>query len=534
MDDTPDTEKQVRLISALHDPECYPHPVQRVEFLETHISWVILAGRYAYKIKKAVNLGFLDFTTLEKRGVCCHEELRLNRRFAPSLYLDVVSITGSTEQPHIGGEGRALEYAVKMYRFAQEQLASQLLKNSKLTRQHTEHLAGKIATFHDQASAARPGERWGSPRLLRAYAIQNFDQIATLPGAIEDRQTLGELRDWTKHEFAGREATFGARQAQARVRECHGDLHLGNIALIDGEITPFDCIEFSAELRWIDVASEVAFLVMDLIDRGRPDFAFLFLSDYLEFTGDYGAMTVLRFYLVYRAMVRAKVHCLRAHQPGIGNAERKRLLGAYRSYLDLAQRFTPLPKPFLIIMHGLSGSGKSMASHALLQALGAVRIRSDVERKRLHHMAVLERSASGVTSGIYTEETTRRVYRHLAQIARDILKAGYTVILDAAFLRRWQRNLMRDLACELGASFAIASLQAPETVLKERILRRGGEGHDASDADLAVLSHQLATEDPLADDELACAALLDATQSARSLATTPGWQALLDRARTRS
>ena len=529
MDDAAHIERHARLIAALRDPSCYPHAVERIEILETHISWVILTGLYAYKIKKPVNLGFLDFTTLEKRHVCCRDELRLNRRLAPGLYLDVVGITGSLERPHIGGDGEIIEYAVKMAQFGQDQLASRLLGSGNLTARHIEQLAEKIAAFHQQAAAAEAGSRLGSPQAVTAHALQNFDQIAALPGAAGDHSALSDLRSWTEREAAAREAAMDARQSGASVRECHGDLHLGNIALIDGEITPFDCIEFSAELRWNDVASEVAFLVMDLIDRGRPDFAFLFLSGYLEITGDYNATAVLRFYLVYRAMVRAKVHCLRAHQPGMDDAERARLLGAFRGYLNLAKRFTLPPGPSLIIMHGLSGSGKSMVSRALLQALGAVRIRSDVERKRLHHMAMLERSACGVAAGIYTEETHQRVYHHLAQIARNILKAGYTVILDAAFLRRWQRNLMRDMARELGVSFAIASLQAPEPVLRARILRRHSGGLDASDADLAVLSHQLATQDPIAEEERAHAVTLPAALPLETLAATAEWRALLER-----
>ncbi len=529
MDDAAHIDRHARLIGALRDPSCYPHPVERVEILETHISWVILTGRYAYKIKKPLDLGFLDFTTLEKRGFCSHEELRLNRRLAPGLYLDVVGITGSLEHPRIDGDGEIIEYAVKMIQFGQDRLASRLLKSGALALQHIEQLAATIAGFHQQAAAVQAGSRLGSPQAVTAQALQNFDQIAALPGAIEDHAALSDLRGWTEREAAAGKAGMAARQSEARVRECHGDLHLGNIALIDGEITPFDCIEFSAELRWIDVASEAAFLVMDLIDRGRPDFAFLFLSDYLECTGDYGAMTVLRFYLVYRAMVRAKVHCLRAHQPGISDAERKRLLGAYRGYLDLARRFMLPPKPSLVIMHGLSGSGKSRVSHALLQALGAIRIRSDAERKRLHHMATLERAAPGIASGIYAGEVTQHVYQRLARLAREIVAAGYSVILDAAFLGRWQRSLMRDLARELGVPFAIASLQAPETVIKERILRRGGEGRDVSDADLAVLSHQLGTQEPLGADEQAHTVAFPAALPLEALAATAAWRTLLEK-----
>lgn len=518
------------LIAALRDPGCYPHPVAQIEILETHISWVVLTGRYAYKIKKPVNLGFLDFTTLEKRAFYCREELRLNRRLAPALYLEVVGIGGSPEHPRVGGS-EAIEYAVRMTQFGQDQLASRLLNNGKLMPQHIEQLAQIIAAFHQQAARAESGSRFGSLQSITSQALQNFDQIAALAGAAEDRTALDDLRAWTEHELAARRDSIAMRLSSGWVRDCHGDLHLGNIALIDGEITPFDCIEFNAELRWNDVASEVAFLAMDFIDRDRPDFAFLFLNGYLECIGDYGAVGMLRFYLVYRAMVRAKIHWLRAHQPQVSDAEHLRLLAAYRDYLNLAKGFTLRRTPALIIMHGLSGSGKSVVSHALLQAAGTIRIRSDVERKRLHDMATLERPALGVASGIYAENATRRVYRHLAQIAREIIAAGYSVILDGAFLKRWQRELMRDLARELESPFMIIGLKAPESVLSERITHRSDGGHDASDAGLAVLSHQISSRDPIADDERSCTIMLPAALPLAALTATPEWRALLQRVR---
>ncbi|MFN7085686.1 MAG: AAA family ATPase [Burkholderiales bacterium] len=517
------------LIAALRDPRCYPHAVDRIEVLETHISWVILTGLYAYKIKKPVNLGFLDFATLEQRAACCHEELRLNRRLAPALYLEVVAITGSPQRPVVGGDGEALEYAVKMKQFAQEQLASRLLASGGLTVHHIGQLAEKIAVFHQYAAVAASGSRFGSPPAIEAQMEQNFEQIAALPGAAASRDLLDELRRWSGREFIARKTEFATRQAAARVRECHGDLHLGNIVLIENEITPFDCIEFSAELRWNDVASEIAFVVMDLVDRGRADFAFLFLNRYLESSGDYEAMAVLRFYLVYRAMVRAKVHCLRAHQFRVGEAERERLLGAFREYLDLAARFTHAPAPALVILHGLSGSGKSTISCALLQAACAIRVRSDVERKRLHQLAAHEHAASGIDTGIYAGTSTRRVYHRLAQLAHDILAAGWSVIVDAAFLQRWQRDLLRRVARELAVPFVIVSLQAPERVLQQRIAQRSAAGRDASDADLAVLAHQLASQQPLAAEEMTEAVVLDATQSLAALAALPAWQALVGR-----
>ncbi len=298
--------------------------------LETHISWVVLAGAYAYKIKKAVNLGFCDFATLEKRRTACEEELRLNRRLAPRLYIDVVEIRGTPEAPRIDGPGPVLEYAVRMHRFPQEALASRMLAEGRLTRELMDALALDVARFHAALPSAPPESAFGTAASALHDACENFDQIeALLPYARED-DTLVALRDWCEREFNLQRGHIEARRAAGMIRECHGDLHLGNIVSIDGALVPFDCIEFNPRLRWIDVMSEVAFLFMDLMDRGADALAWRFLNAYLEADGAYRALAVLRFYIVYRAMVRAKVHLIRALQENAASAERSRLIKQYR------------------------------------------------------------------------------------------------------------------------------------------------------------------------------------------------------------
>jgi len=293
--------------------------------------------------------------------------------------------------------------------------------------------------------------------------------------------------------------------------------------LIDGKLIPFDCIEFNAELRWIDVMSEAAFLVMDLTDRRRPDLAFRFLNAYLELTADYGGLGILRFYLVYRAIVRAKVHCIRASQPGVLSAERTRLLAAGRDYLGLAQHFTRGARAAIVITHGLSGSGKTVISQSVAPDLGAIRIRSDVERKRLCGIDLLARSGSNVETGIYTQELTRATYERLA---RMVTGAGYPAIVDGAFLRRWQRDLFRGLAGELGVPFAILDVCAPEPVLRTRLTQRASSAGDASEADQAVLTHQISTHEPIADDEAREAVRVDSGLSGSDAAAERACHAL--------
>ncbi len=497
-------------IELLRDPTRYPHPVERVELLETHISWVLLAGDYAYKLKKPVELGFLDFRSPEARRFYCDEELRLNRRTAPQLYLEVVPVTGSDADPRIDGEGRPIEYAVKMRRFPQEALLSRMAQGGTLGAEHIDALACGIAAFHSRVACVDAARPFGSAAEVLVPAQQNFDQIETLIGADADVPELERLRGWTLQEHARLRVTFDARKAGGFVRECHGDLHLGNIALLDGGPTPFDGIEFNEALRWIDVMNEVAFLVMDLLDRRLPRLAWRFLNGYLEATGDYAGLALLRFYLVYRALVRAKVACIRAHQPDL---DRRQSGGAGREYLEylrLAQVLAERPARALIVMHGVAGSGKTTVAQELLEACGAVRLRSDVERKRLQGLEAGARTGSAIGAGIYAPDLTAQTYARLATLAGAVLEVGYAAIVDATFLARAQRDAFAALARKEEVPFAIAACEAPDGVLRERVATRQRKARDASEADLGVLEHQLVSLEPLTPAELANSVRFDA------------------------
>lgn len=544
--------KPAALIAALRDPARYPHPVQRIDVLETHISWVMLTGQHAYKIKKPVNLGFLDFTTLEARRHCCDEELRLNRRFAPAIYETVVTITGSADNPTIEGSGPVIEYAVKMREFPQSALASRLLEHGALTAAHIDALAARVAAFHAETGIAARGCPYGSPEAMIAPARDNFTALSTLLADAADQARLTELRKWTDHEYHTHWTLFGARQTEGYVRECHGDLHLGNIVMLDGELTPFDCIEFNPALRWVDVMSEVAFLHMNLLDREHPDFANRFLNAYLEASGDYAGLDVLRFYLVYRAMVRAKVHALRAAQDGIAAAERARLLATSRGYVELAQACAHGnygnygysgtqgtyaahgSRPPLILMHGLSGSGKSVVAQALAEYTGAIRLRSDIERKRLSDLAPLARSGAALASDIYAKERTLATYQRLLDLARGVANAGYAAIVDATFLQRSQRELFRRQAKAQRIPFVIVDVTAPEALLRARIHARLAAGADASEADQAVLTHQLARREALGSDESSAVLSVDTSDTQAQATLLAACEALRERLAAKS
>ena len=469
--------------------------------IETHISYVLLDGTFAYKIKKAVNLDFLDFTTLPARRFYCAEELRLNRRLAPSLYLGVVPITGTEDAPVLDGHGTAIEYAVKMRQFDQDGLLSRVLARGELTPARVDEIAAAVASFHGRAARAAPDAPFGRPAGVMRPVRQNFVQMLAAVGPAGDRAQLEQLFAWTEAEAERLTPVFEQRNREGFVRECHGDLHLGNIALVDGAATLFDCIEFSPSMRWIDVMSDVGFLVMDLRDHCRPGHAARLLSAYLETTGDYAGLAVLRFYVVYRALVRAKIACLRIAQTEDAG-ERGRLLDEYRTYLALATAETSPAHRGIVITHGVTGSGKTTRAREVVESAGAVRIRSDVERKRLAGLDAGARTGSAVGGGVYTDDASRHTYLRLAALAGEIVTAGYPVVVDAAFLERWQRDLLRRTAAGLHVPFAILDCTAPEPVLRARVRQRLEDGRDASEATIDVLEHQLATAEPLAADEL--------------------------------
>jgi len=505
---------QSAVLRGLQDARCYPHEVDAVVSIETHISTVLLAGAYAYKIKKPVELGFLDFTTLALRKHFCAEELRLNRRLAPGLYLDVVAIVGSAAAPQIVAADDpsardAIEFAVKMRRFDQSALLDRMLSGGELRPYHLDALAKTVAGFH--ASIARaPDDGYGTAESIAMPMRQNFAQIRPLLATADEHVELDAVESWSIAAHQDLVPLMEARKRAGYVRECHGDLHLGNITWIDEEIHVFDCIEFNPGLRWIDVINEVAFTVMDLAARGRADWGARFLNGYLEITGDYASLRLLPYYLVYRAMVRAKVARIRAAQTS--GAPQRAALADYAEHLRLARGFTAPRRAALIITHGVSGSGKSTATLALVEQLGALRLRSDVERKRLHGLSRDASSGSGVNSGIYGEAASMATYAQLGSLAVQTIEAGYPAIVDATFLRRARRMAFHAIAVSLKVPCLILDFRADAFELRRRVSQRQSVGGDASEADRAVLERQLQEDEPIDAGEADRTLVIDSQQ----------------------
>lgn len=501
-------ERHHRLVHGLCRPEAWPAPAPTsFETIETHLSTVLLAGGWALKLKKPIALDFVDFSTPERRRHFCLEELRLNRRTAAAWYVDVLPVTGTLEAPRLGGAGEPLDWALRMRRFDQALLLDRLAADGALTGAQVDALAQAVAAFH----AALPASPacWGDPATALRFARDNLKALAA---ARIEPDAVAALAAWTDDRLAAIAPTLERRRAQGFVREGHGDLHLGNVAWLDGAPVPFDALEFDPALRHVDVLDDAAFTFMDLLDHGLPALAWRWLSGYLEHGGDYLGLPVLRWFAVYRALVRAKVAAIRAAQADASPAERAAALDAASRRTALGHALASPPAPLLVLMTGVSGSGKSAIAAMLVEALGAVRVRSDVERKRLHGLAPTARVAD--TASLYGPAATRRTYARLADAARAALDGGVDAIVDAAFLRRDERDAMRALARSRGVRCIVVECTAPDAVLAQRLRARERANTDASDATVDVLALQQRVREPLAADEVALVVDTDAPLAA--------------------
>jgi aminoglycoside phosphotransferase family enzyme/predicted kinase len=477
----------------MDQPNDYPHPVDgSIELHETHISRVYLAGSLAYKLKKEIKTAFLDYSTLSLRQKACEEELRLGNRYAKDLYIRVVPITRDEDRLVVDGHGPIVDYAVQMHRFANDAILSQRLEKKLVTSDDIVEITRTTSKFHREAEIVH-GDFDSFQEKTLEFAIDNFDVIQSQPHPDIERE-MDLLRDWTRQEWARLLEKSHDRYRAGKVRECHGDLHCGNIVHWAGRWVLFDGIEFNTDLTRIDVIYDAAFLMMDLQARGRRDLANVWINAYIEATGDHDALKVLRWYLVYLAMVRAKVAALREYQLD-GDRQAKRVSRAeVARYTRLAHEFaTASQSTELWITHGLSGSGKSTESLRVIQSLGAMRVRSDIERNRMFG------------SGHYDATATQATYQRLLELAEIILDAGYKAIVDATFLKHDQRALFHKLAQRKGIPFRILDCRADLTTLRTRIEKRLAQGQDPSEANPGVLEKQLQAYEPLDDSELSYA-----------------------------
>jgi uncharacterized protein len=492
------------LVARLLEAAAYPHPTADVRLIETHISWVFLTGDFVYKVKKPCNLGFLDFSTLDRRRRFCDEEVRLSGRFAPHLYLGVVPITGPAGEAQVGGAGVPIEWAVKLRQFDEAGRLDRVFDEGRLTAADCERLGVEIAGVEERLAAADPTAGWGTADAFLSTVAMNLAQLRQ--ARPETCARADSLEAWIRGEANRLRDAIAARVAAGKIRECHGDLHLANIVLHEGRMMAFDGIEFNDSLRWIDVANDIAFLAMDLRARGRADLAARVVNAWMEAADDHAAAAVLPLYTVYRAIVRAAVAAIRQGQAaGDGDAPAAEAAASESDrYLDLAMSFAGPRHPTLFVTTGISGTGKTTLAGRIVDACGAIRLRSDVERKRLAGMAATDRPADDDhTRELYGPAMTARVYQRLAALAATVLDSGTSVVVDATGNTREHRDMLAAVARDHNVPLVWLELDVPAEFVLARVAARQTAGTDASDASLDVVRGQLASRQPITPEEVA-------------------------------
>ncbi|MEM7761166.1 MAG: AAA family ATPase [Cyanobacteria bacterium P01_A01_bin.40] len=496
-----------RLIVQMQQPDFYPHVVDAdIELIQTHASIVFLTGDYAYKVKKSVDFGFLDYSTLDKRKHFIETELRLNKQIAPELYLEVVTINSHNCRLTLNGSGKVVEYALKMRQFPQENLFSNLLTANKLSSDRFIELGKIVAQFHTRAKTNSRISSFGTVDKIKAAFSENYQQSQKYVGTVQTPEQFAATKGYTNTFFNQRQDLLQSRRDSHKIKECHGDLHLKNICLWHDKILLFDRIEFNESFRFVDTMYDVAFTVMDLSARGKMEFANAFLNSYLEYSGDWEGLLVLPLYLSRQAYVRAKVNSFLLDDPQIDATAKNQAKQAASNYYQLAYQYTQTKSGSLILMSGLSGSGKSTVARNIAKSTGAIQIRSDAVRK---HLAVIALDETGADY-IYTQEMTQKTYDRLLELGTMLVKAGYTVILDAKYDRLSWRQPLITWAQSENIPLKIVHCTAPMSVLCERLNQRQ---NDISDAGADLIESQKANAEDFITAEQAYVTTVDTSQA---------------------
>ena len=484
------------LIQALLEPKAYPEATERIELVQTQMSFILLTDDYVYKVKKPVNLGYLDYTTLEKRRFYCQREVELNQRLCLEVYLKVVPITQDRSNILIEGQGEIIEYAVKMRRLPQEAMMDVLLANNQVTPEMLAKVAQKLAEFHRKAETNADISAFGHIDTITQNAEENFSQTEKYIGSTISQEKYQHIRAYTDSFITENATLFDKRIADGRIRDCHGDLHAAHICF-SSDIFIYDCIEFNDRFRYSDVAAEVAFLAMDLDHYRRADLSHSFVSTYIDKSKDGELVKLLNFYKCYRAYVRGKVESFKLDDPYIASAEKRQTLDIASSYFDLAHAYTK-SRPILFITVGLVGTGKTVLAQALAKRLGLVVISSDVARKKLAGIPVTEHRFEEFNTGIYSAEFSLMTYDKMFTEAKHVLTEGGSVIIDASFVKTEERLKAKELAKETNADFLIIECTLDEETIKERLAQRL-EQDSTSDGRWEIYEPQKRAFDPVVE-----------------------------------
>jgi uncharacterized protein len=509
----------VELIRAMSDPDIYPERPESVQVVQTHISAVFLAGDLVYKIKKPVNFGFLDFTSLEKRKFFCNQEVVLNSRFSEGIYLGVVGIYRGPTGINLIGEGEEIECAVLMKRVPPECLMLELLRQDRVTPELLDRLADRIAYFHSLAVRGREIDAYGSPQIIRHNLTENFEQTRPYISRSISRRVFDETLDLSMKFLDENHDLIEKRVREGHIRDCHGDLHVDHVIVLE-RIMLYDCIEFNDRFRYSDTASDLAFLLTDLDYRGYPAFSEHVARRYSVASGDDDILRLLGFYKSYRAFVRGKVIGFTLDEPEISESEKQSAIESAGEYFKLSLACLKAePSPFLIITCGLMGSGKSFLAEKLGKRLGMEPLRSDVVRKRIYGLSPGEHQLDKYGEGFYTSGASGRTYEALLAWAERSLRRGESVIVDASFARHHDRSNAREMATKAGARFRILHCAAPDQVIRRRLAERIRKPDEPSDGRWEIFPQQKAEFEPIQTNELKHCRTWDSTTEADAFLT---------------
>ena len=478
-------QQQTKLFQAMETPSFYPHRVGRIEQRETHISKVFLTGDYVYKIKKPVNLEFLDFTTLEKRRHYCYREVILNRRLSHNVYLDVVAISFHDGKYYFSESDNPIEYAVKMRQLTENRSMVQLLKKTKFDRKNIDDLALILSDFYSQGHSSEPIHSFGAWKNIQANCEENFKQTTAFTGEILDKQIFQIVRSATLSFLRRRKELFDNRSESGKIRDCHGDLRTGHIYFVNDGIQIIDCIEFNDRFRFHDIASDIAFLAMDLDYQGFPQIASHFLSAYVKYSKDQEVFVLIDFYKCYRAFVRCKVNCMRLHEGGLTEKLKSKLLKETMKYLDLSYQYAvKFTRPTLWVVCGMPGSGKSTISRELSKEFGIKTFNSDVIRKELFGMKPNNPADMPFGKGIYSKGASRLTYGKLLLLAGEEIEKGNSAVLDATYSNEHHRDEALRMAKDKDVNIVFVECVLKEELTKKRLSNRKDD-FQVSDARLS-------------------------------------------------
>ncbi|MEJ2167648.1 MAG: AAA family ATPase [Desulfobacterales bacterium] len=464
-----ETNHQTEIFQAMAKAEFYPHAVSTVEQRETHISKVFLTGDYAYKIKKPVNLDFLDFTNLEKRKHYCRQEVALNKRLSNDIYLGVLPITFKNDRYYLSGPGEAVEYAVKMRQLPEELSMLQLVRNGKLETDFIQQLAHVLAGFYQNAAGGENINKIGSRKTVWVNSEENFRQTEQFVGDYLDGRMVQIIRAATRAFLTRRKALFDRRIKQRKIRDCHGDLRLGHIYFFNG-IQIIDCIEFNDRFRYADITSDLAFLAMDLDFERHPEIARRLTNFYLDYAKDEEMFILLDFYKCYRAYVRVKVNCFRLRDSDPAASRHAKILRETHRYLNLAYRYAvQFTRPTIWVVCGLPKAGKTATAEMMAKISSLGILQSDVVRKKLFNLPLDGTPDLPFEEGIYSKVSTALVYGQLLMLAQQEIEQGRSIILDAAFSLRHHREEALRLARDMDANIIFMECTASNETLKKRL-----------------------------------------------------------------